>query len=546
MMALASLAVKVAIVLAAALLACGLFRRRSASARHWVLTAAFAAAAGLPALGPLAPEWRLMSPPVIAREAGGTGRADASASTAMPASDRVATRASAARPVPDAMSLRGVLGRLWIAGVVGCALVLGAGMARLAWLASRARRITSGRWPELAREVRRVTGLRRQIRLLHGPQPALLVTWGLTRPTILLPSTAVHWSDDRIRIVLAHEMAHIRRHDWLVLLVAQAVLALHWFNPLAWIACRRLRDESERACDDEVIAGGVQPSVYATHLVELARLFATGRAWSATPAMAQPCSLERRIVAMLNARVNRSRVSGSFRAATAAAAVGIAIVLAGAAFAQPETARLSGTVTDPSGAPLPDATVTVTHKQTTAGHAIPTDQAGTFSFAALPAGDYTFETRAAGFDSVKETIELRPGDSMQRDLRLKIGTVQESITVRGSSAEPRVTAKAPGAVAGIVEKIKGWRLQPPLKVKDVRPVYTQALVDAGIEGQVVLDSQIAIDGSVTDIRVVSSAHDELTRAARDAASQWRFEPTRLWGTPTETRMTMTFNFQRQP
>jgi TonB family protein len=61
----------------------------------------------------------------------------------------------------------------------------------------------------------------------------------------------------------------------------------------------------------------------------------------------------------------------------------------------------------------------------------------------------------------------------------------------------------------------------------------------------VLDSRIGVDGSITDIRVVRSAHEELTRAARDAASQWRFEPTRLWGTPVEAHMIMTFNFERQ-
>ena len=63
-----------------------------------------------------------------------------------------------------------------------------------------------------------------------------------------------------MQAVLLHELAHLRRRDPLWQLVAHCGLALHWFNPLAWFAVRRLRIEQERACDDFVLRAGIRAS----------------------------------------------------------------------------------------------------------------------------------------------------------------------------------------------------------------------------------------------------------------------------------------------
>ncbi len=101
--------------------------------------------------------------------------------------------------------------------------------------------------------------------LLESTHPSLLVTWGLARPKVILPAAAAAWTDERARVVLSHELAHIRRGDWIVQLSAELLRAFYWFNPLLWIACRRLRLESEHACDDEVMSRGVEGTDYATH-----------------------------------------------------------------------------------------------------------------------------------------------------------------------------------------------------------------------------------------------------------------------------------------
>ena len=69
-----------------------------------------------------------------------------------------------------------------------------------------------------------------------------------------------------LRIVLRHELAHIRRGDWVVQIAGEILRTAYWFNPLVWIACARLRQESEQACDDEVLTSDVDGPDYATHL----------------------------------------------------------------------------------------------------------------------------------------------------------------------------------------------------------------------------------------------------------------------------------------
>ena len=129
------------------------------------------------------------------------------------------------------------------------------------------------------------------------------------RPIVVLPRDAGEWSLERARIVLCHELAHVRRADWLVLLAAELLRAAYWFNPLTWMIGKRLRDESERACDDEVMNQGVEGTTYATELLALARILNAERpGWVAAPAMARPSSLERRVTAMVNHQINRQPV----------------------------------------------------------------------------------------------------------------------------------------------------------------------------------------------------------------------------------------------
>ena len=199
-----------------------------------------------------------------------------------------------------------MLAVVWMLGAAAIVAGLATGLVRLARLRRRCTPVT-GRWRELTDELSDTCGVRRNVTLLQSDDPSLLVTCGVLRPAIILPAGASTWTDERSRSVLRHELAHVRRHDAAIQLAAEALRAVLWVNPLAWMACRRLRQESEIACDDAVLDGGVDPADYASQLLAVARqLSHDHRAWASMPAIAEPSTLEKRIVAMLHRHQDRT------------------------------------------------------------------------------------------------------------------------------------------------------------------------------------------------------------------------------------------------
>ncbi len=93
---------------------------------------------------------------------------------------------------------------------------------------------------------------------------------GFLRPNILLPSEWDSWSKEKTEAVIAHESAHIRRSDWLVRAASEFNLAIHWFNPMAWVLRKFLAESAEKCCDDAVIRQTGNRSAYARHLLDVA------------------------------------------------------------------------------------------------------------------------------------------------------------------------------------------------------------------------------------------------------------------------------------
>jgi TonB family protein len=138
------------------------------------------------------------------------------------------------------------------------------------------------------------------------------MTFGFLRPAVFMPADSADWSEERRRIVLLHELAHVRRGDAATHLVARTALALNWWNPLAWIAWREFLKERERATDDLVLSAGARASEYASHLLEVARSMHTAPVSAcAAVAMARRSQLEGRLLAILDSRTNRKPIRGA-------------------------------------------------------------------------------------------------------------------------------------------------------------------------------------------------------------------------------------------
>src|SRR5262249_28264643 len=136
---------------------------------------------------------------------------------------------------------------------------------------------------------------------LYSARSAMPMTWGWIRPVVLLPADAASWGVERRRSVLMHELAHVKRLDYLTQAIGRTACAGNWFHPLPWHAARRMRVERERACDDAVLLSGSRASEYAGHLLEIARGLRVPRAVDlAVLAMARPSQLEGRLLAILD------------------------------------------------------------------------------------------------------------------------------------------------------------------------------------------------------------------------------------------------------
>ena len=194
----------------------------------------------------------------------------------------------------------------WAAGVAVLVMPLLIGTLTVRRAIRRAGRVTDEDWLTLLDRLRRELGVRRAVTLLRSAWSNIPLTCGVLRPVIVLPAEADDWSADRRKVVLLHELAHVKRADCLTQLAARIVRVLHWFNPLVWLAGRMLRIERERACDDLVLASGHKASDYASHLLEIVRTLRSVRCPSlAAVAMAHRSQFEGRMLAILDARRNR-------------------------------------------------------------------------------------------------------------------------------------------------------------------------------------------------------------------------------------------------
>lgn len=332
------LVVKSSVVLGLLLLSTRWLRNASASTRHFLWAVGTAGLLLLPFLQTGLPQWRVVPTPTVGgvplvtvHEVTETARAPhRSMGEMLPPDGRMLdTQADAAETaagvtlvqrnttgsdtgvmssVASALALPPVVWAFafWLAGMVVLAAAFGCGMVRLARLAHEATPLDEDGWQAILRHACRSTGLSTPPALLWSPRALTPMTWGVRRPVVLLPSECRSWSIEKAREILVHELAHIHRRDCVTQLGAQLLCLIHWFNPLVWVAARRMRLERERACDDSVLMSGSRPSSYATHLLDIAKqLGSEGRTLSPALAMARRSRIFDRLDAVLDPRLHR-------------------------------------------------------------------------------------------------------------------------------------------------------------------------------------------------------------------------------------------------
>jgi beta-lactamase regulating signal transducer with metallopeptidase domain len=298
---------------------------------------------------------------------------------------------------------------LWMAGTLVCLLPLVLGRMSLWRLAKSARQIgvsngaaaadDADGWPALASRAARAVGLRRNVAILQSDAESMPMVWGVVRPKLLLPAEADGWPTARRWVVLLHELAHARRNDCLAKLIAHVACAVYWFNPLCWVAFKRMQAEAEAACDDLVLVSGQRPSDYASHLLEMASGLRSGMltAYSSI-AMARRRQIEGRLLAILDTRRSRRRLTGLVLLAAAGVAAAVVLPLSMLGASKSDKAG------EPAAATSTAAAVTATDKTGAASAAdAELDRAMTLFNSTVPArrAEGIALLRAAGLASLE-------------------------------------------------------------------------------------------------------------------------------------------------
>jgi beta-lactamase regulating signal transducer with metallopeptidase domain len=324
-------------------------QRTSAGARHLVWLVALGTLLVVPAVAAWAPLRFEILPPLRAFSDAPPARGvvanpglDNTALRGFPQQDNVAALpaetppASVGTTVGRGSPLAGMSG-ISIAAAIWAAIVLVIA-GSLAYSALVVRRIVrqakpldSEDWLTPLWEVADRLGLDEAPRLLRSDEAKMPFACGVLNPTIVLSAECDSWSLDRRRAVLLHELAHIRRHDLVGHTLGRLACAVYWFHPLVWTAAKRLRSESERACDDLALACGTRATDYAEHLLEIVTSVRRDATPAVALAMARRKEFEGRMLAILDPELRHSSPSRSQSAALIASLAVIALVVGAAA-----------------------------------------------------------------------------------------------------------------------------------------------------------------------------------------------------------------------
>ena len=533
------------------LLLCGVLvltlRRASAAARHLVWSLGLGAMLALPFISLTLPAWDV--PVITTWLSGTTSKRNAAkedpavflASSQIHGDDTARVSPAAVAPADHRIRAGWIL-FLWAIGSWLLAARMAVGEGRVLRIAKRSLPFETPRAKAVLEGVRSSFRLSRAVRLRTSAEIVVPFTRGVLRPAVLLPAEAEQWSRQQLEWVLAHELAHVRRNDYLTQLAAQLAGALFWFHPLVWLAAFAMRKERERACDDAVLSLGHPAADYAEFLLVLSRsLQPSNGAWSTSVAMAQSSQLEARMKALLDPKLNHQPLAASRALLITTLAVLLLLpVAAMRVAAKNASGNISGTIHDPSGAVIPGASVTLVSGDQKVKIEGTSGADGTFKFAAIPPGGYRLEIACPGFAFTKSAeLDLQSGGDLHQNITMDIGGVLEEVVVHGHKP-----AESPATPRPTPRRIRvGGNVQAAHLISQVKPEYPEALQKQGIEGTVILRAVIGTSGQILSLSPFSDPEPALTKAAMDAVRQWKYTPTLLNGEPVEVETTITVGFR---
>jgi beta-lactamase regulating signal transducer with metallopeptidase domain/HEAT repeat protein len=305
----------------------------------WTLPARYARGQGDDAVGVARAQRALPSAPSSALP---LPTAVTSTPSAAPAAIEPAATPDAGLPV----SLGTMLFAAWAIVALGLALHLAYGAWSVGRIVARARPLDDPEWQNPLYDIADRLELDAAPRLLRSDDVKMPFAAGLVSSVIVLPAESDGWSPDRRSAVLIHELGHVRRRDLVGHTLGRVACALWWFHPLVWTAARRLRAESERACDDLALVFGARPSDYAEHLLDIVSCVRDHNTPAVALAMAHRREFEGRMLAILDPELRRRGMGRMQTAGLVGGLAALALVVGAAAPVPRETQAAMQTSSD--------------------------------------------------------------------------------------------------------------------------------------------------------------------------------------------------------
>lgn len=345
----------------------GALHKAAAGVRHLVWLVAIAAVLLLPALA----RWTPLDLPVLpATTTAASVTPPVRSDAILPvAATRGAESAPSATPVTPAApfalpSLGTMLIGLWAAVALLLIARLIHGTLAVRRIVRAAQPLADDDWNDRLYDVADRLGIARAPRVVKSESIHVPFATGLLNATIVLPAECESWTPGQRDAVLIHELGHVRRRDLLGHTLGRVACAVYWFHPLVWTAARRLRDASERACDDLALRLGSRPSEYAEHLLQIVTAVGRPSVPSVALAMAQRKEFEGRMLAILDPALRREAPPRWQVASITGALMAMSLLVAAAAPAPAASATTPPAVAngstktvlqDPPQEPLPIA-----------------------------------------------------------------------------------------------------------------------------------------------------------------------------------------------
>jgi TonB family protein len=378
--------------------------------------------------------------------------------------------------------------------------------------------------PDLLSTFRQLThriGVSRPVRLLHSALVQVPTVIGWLRPVVLFPiGCLAGLSPTQLEAILAHELAHIRRHDYLISVLQSVVEALLFYHPAVWWVSHRIRTEREHCCDDLAVRIGGNPLTYARALSLLAERSAS------LPAIALGANggiLTMRIKRLLTPKEGpaTSQLAAVTLLGIVIAATGLCITTAARAQAQNQTQNK----TQPT--PTVNLTPAARPQPATNNQQLATNLTPVFQKSPLPQD--VFQSTPQPVTSAAPSVAPKPTSRPSP----KPAPIRVSYSPAPAPQSPSTDSKPPAHVAAGV--------MAGQVVSRVNPIYPPDAKAAHVEGAVVLRAVISTTGDIKQLEVISGP-EMLMKSATDAVGQWKYKPYLLNGQPIEVETTITVNY----